>query len=223
MRQVPGALALARRAGSRRWAGWWRRACGAAGTRPRRAGRAARRRRGPSGGARRGRGPGHRPRADAGSSRRGRPAPRAPPPRCEPRDGRRCRRSPRRSRCGSPVWIPMRTRIGPPPSASRAAAAAATASAARAKAMKKASPWVSTSTPSCLVNAPLSAVRCSARRSAYPAPCSWRSRVEPSTSVKRKVTVPVGSSGLAMPAIIAYTAAALLSPSSASVSASAGL
>ena len=122
-------------------------------------------------------------------------------------------------RCG----CPCERGSGRPPSASRAAAAAATASAARANATKKASPWVSTSTPSCLVNAPLSAVRCSARRSAYPAPCSWRSRVEPSTSVKRKVTVPVGSSGLAMPAMIAYTAAALLSPSSASVSASAGL
>jgi hypothetical protein len=95
------------------------------------------------------------------------------------------------------VWSPMRTRIGPATRASWASPAAATASVALVNATKNASPWVSTSIPVWRANASLSARRCSARSSAYFAPCSWRSLVAPSTSVKRNVTVPLGSSGRA--------------------------
>ena len=123
-----------------------------------------------------------------------RSARRAPPPRCAPPDGRRCRRSPRRSRSARRCGSPCARGSGP-----RASALCAPRPRPRprrprrAKATKNASPCVSTSTPSCLANASRSARRCSARRSAYAAPCSCSSRVEPSTSVKRKVTVPVGS------------------------------
>ena len=62
-------------------------------------------------------------------------------------------------------------------------------------AKKKASPWVSTSTPPAAVHASRMTRRCSASASAYAtAPRSCRSFVEPSTSVKRNVTVPVGRS-----------------------------
>ena len=83
---------------------------------------------------------------------------------------------------------------GPGASAARASSAAATASVALVNTTKNASPCVSTSIPPCRANASLSARLCSARSSAYRAPCSWRSRVDPSTSVKRKVTVPPGRS-----------------------------
>jgi hypothetical protein len=47
----------------------------------------------------------------------------------------------------------------------------------------------------CSAQASRTTRRCSASASAYPsAPSSCKSRVDPSTSVKRKVTVPVGSS-----------------------------
>lgn len=82
--------------------------------------------------------------------------------------------------------------VGAP--STRASAAAATAWAARRNATKKASPCVSTSTPECLVNASRRALLCSPSRSAYRGPSSWRSLVDPSTSVKRRVTVPAGSS-----------------------------
>src|SRR5919201_4054463 len=87
----------------------------------------------------------------------------------------------------------MRTRTGPA-SASVAALAAASASDARENATKNASPCVSTSTPLCCANASRNTRRCSASASAYASPSSCSSRVEPSMSVNRKVTVPEGSS-----------------------------
>ena len=98
------------------------------------------------------------------------------------------------SRSARPCGAPCGRGSGRRSSAVRASAAAATASAALGNATKNASPCVSTSTPECRANASRRARRWSASRSAYAAPCSWRSRVEPSTSVKRKVTVPLGSS-----------------------------
>ena len=87
----------------------------------------------------------------------------------------------------------MRTRIGPRASPFCAAAAAPSASGAVRNATKKASPCVSTSTPLCAPNASRRMRRCSASAFAYSAvPSSWSSFVEPSTSVKRKVTVPDG-------------------------------
>ena len=75
------------------------------------------------------------------------------------------------------------------------ARAAARAPGAVGKAKKKASPCVSTSTPPSAAHASRMIRRCSASASAYAsAPSSCRSFVEPSTSVKRKVTVPVGRS-----------------------------
>ena len=93
---------------------------------------------------------------------------------------------------GVPVWMPMRTRTGP--SDRWISSAAATASSARPKATKNASPCVSTSTPSCRPKTARSSLRWPASRSAYPSPRSCRSRVEPSMSVNRKVTVPDGRS-----------------------------
>src|SRR5437588_11698205 len=91
--------------------------------------------------------------------------------------------------------MPMRTRIRPWANASCASRAAPNAPGAVGKAMKKASPCVSTSAPPCRAQAALTTRRCSARASAYASdPSSWRSLVEPSTSVKRNVTVPVGRS-----------------------------
>src|SRR5262245_6691510 len=94
---------------------------------------------------------------------------------------------------GSPVCNPMRTRIGPSASASRAASAAASASEAFANATKNESPSVPTSTPPWRVNSLRMVRRCSARRSAYSSPSSPTSRVEPSMSVNRSVTVPCGN------------------------------
>ena len=67
---------------------------------------------------------------------------------------------------GAPVWRPIRTRIGPPASASLATRAAATAPAAVGKATKNASPCVSTSTPPWSANAARRTRRCSASASA---------------------------------------------------------
>ena len=94
------------------------------------------------------------------------------------------------------VCRPTRTWIGPEARVSRTAAAAEIAPGAVGNAKKKASPCVSTSTPSWAAHAVWMTRRCSASASAYAsAPSSWRSRVDPSTSVKRKVTVPEGSPG----------------------------
>ena len=66
--------------------------------------------------------------------------------------------------------------------------------AAVGKAMKNASPCVSTSTPPCAAAASRTIRRCSASASAYRAgPSSCSRRVEPSMSVKSSVTVPSGS------------------------------
>ena len=72
--------------------------------------------------------------------------------------------------------------------------AAAIASVARAKATKKASPSVWTSWPSCAANAARSSAMVLLEHVAVPVDVGRASsRVEPSMSVKRKVTVPRGS------------------------------
>src|SRR5262245_36323389 len=87
----------------------------------------------------------------------------------------------------------MRTRMRPAASPSVMSAAAASASGADGKATKNESPCVSTSTPRWRSTAPRTARRCSPSACAYwSGPSSRRSTVEPSTSVKRNVTVPVG-------------------------------
>ena len=73
--------------------------------------------------------------------------------------------------------------------------AAAAAPAAVGKATKKASPCVSTSTPPSATNASRSTRRWPARASAYSSgPTRRNSRVDPSMSVNRNVTVPAGRS-----------------------------
>ena len=73
--------------------------------------------------------------------------------------------------------------------------AAARAPGAVGNAKKKASPCVSTSTPPYSAHACRIAERWSARADAYAlGPSSFNNDVERSTSVKTKVTVPVGSS-----------------------------
>src|SRR4051794_2239628 len=75
------------------------------------------------------------------------------------------------------------------------ATAAARAPSAVGKARRKASPAVSTSTPPDAVHAERTTVRWVARAVAYRSSPSWsRRRVEPSMSLNRKVTVPVGRS-----------------------------
>ena len=82
------------------------------------------------------------------------------------------------------------------PSASWKVPAASSAPVAVGNAAKNASPWVSTSTPPWRTNASRRSRRCSPSASAYAAsPSSWRSFVEPSTSVNRNVTVPRGEVG----------------------------
>jgi hypothetical protein len=74
--------------------------------------------------------------------------------------------------------------------------AAASAPGAVGKPKKKASPCVSTSTPPFTAHASRITALCSASAVAYASkPISRSIDVDPSTSVKRKVTVPVGSSG----------------------------
>src|SRR5215216_656356 len=75
-----------------------------------------------------------------------------------------------------------------------AATAARTAPAGLAKATKKASPWVLTSTPPASATARRMIAACSSWTAAYRSPSAWSRRVEPSMSVNRKVTVPVGRS-----------------------------
>src|SRR5919197_3709530 len=66
------------------------------------------------------------------------------------------------------------------------------ASSARRKAKRNESPWLWTSAPRRSCAAVRRIRRCAARRSPYLPPSLLRSCVEPSMSVKRKVTVPVG-------------------------------
>jgi hypothetical protein len=68
--------------------------------------------------------------------------------------------------------------------------AAATAPLARANAAKKASPCVSTSCPCAASKASRRQRSCSFRTVSYPSPRDLSSRVDPSMSVKRKVTGP---------------------------------
>jgi hypothetical protein len=92
-----------------------------------------------------------------------------------------------------PVCSPIRTRIGPAASACVASAAHASAPRAVGNATKNASPWVSTSTPPWRAAAARNTRRCSARAALYlSTPSSPSRRVDPSTSVNRKVTVPEG-------------------------------
>ena len=121
------------------------------------------------------------------------------PPRSAPRDEPPARRSPRPPRpalrCGSPS-----ARAPPTPSGQACSASArwaATAASERrvrgAKAKKNASPCVSISASRASA-ASRRIRRCSASTSPYRSPSCLSSRVEPSMSVKRKVTVPLGSS-----------------------------
>src|SRR5439155_12244861 len=96
--------------------------------------------------------------------------------------------------------MPMRTRIGPAASPSSAAAAAESAPGAVGKATKNASPCVSTSTPPWRPNASRNVRRCSVSAAAYPvAPRSCSNLVEPSMSLKRNVTVPLGRAAIGLP------------------------
>ena len=95
---------------------------------------------------------------------------------------------------GSPVWMPMRTWMGLDELLGDLGGCGERALRV-GKAKKNASPCVSTSTPAEPRTPRATMRRCSASASAYAsAPSECSSRVEPSTSVKRKVTVPVGRS-----------------------------
>src|SRR6476646_8727414 len=72
--------------------------------------------------------------------------------------------------------------------------AASTAAPAVANAKKNSSPRESTSKPPHLATASRTRRRWSPRTAAYASPSWWTSWVDPSTSVKRSVTVPCGSS-----------------------------
>jgi hypothetical protein len=79
-------------------------------------------------------------------------------------------------------------------SAACAVAAAFTAAAALPKTAKNESPLRSISIPPAASNASRSSRLCAASASLYRSrPSAFSSRVEPSMSVNRKVTVPVGS------------------------------
>jgi hypothetical protein len=100
------------------------------------------------------------------------------------------------ARRSQPVCSPTRTWIGPEVRLAVMVSAAASAPEAVGKAKKKASPCVSTSKPPRAAHASRMTRGCSASASAYAsAPSAWRSRVDPSTSVNRKVTVPEESPG----------------------------
>jgi hypothetical protein len=81
-------------------------------------------------------------------------------------------------------------------SASCPSTAARTASRALPKATKNESPCVSISRPPCAATAARSRRWCSASTSGYPSRSCLRSRVEPSMSVNRKVTAPLGRSDM---------------------------
>ena len=96
---------------------------------------------------------------------------------------------------GVPVCNPIRTRIGSSSNRSVITVAASTASGARANARRNASPCVSTSTPPSDTHASRTIRRWSSSATAYlSGPSSSSSRVDPSTSVNRNVTVPEGRS-----------------------------
>ena len=70
--------------------------------------------------------------------------------------------------------------------------AAETASAAVAKATAKASPAVENTCPPWAAHAPRMMSSCNARLAAIPAESASHSLVDPSTSVKRNETIPLG-------------------------------
>src|SRR5438128_2144945 len=100
----------------------------------------------------------------------------------------------------SPVWMPMRTRSSTPSghsaasSARRPSTAATTASFGFRKTKKTASPWVPNPWPRAASAASHRSASWRASTSAKPSFRRRSSAVEPSTSVKRNVTVPVGRS-----------------------------
>ena len=102
----------------------------------------------------------------------------------------------------SPEWIPMRTRTVPPPAMPRAPAPAgsrvaeATASLAEEKTAKNESPSVPSSFAPRSLRAARMIRRWPAKRSSYASPNAWSKRVEPSMSLKKNVTVPVGRGGV---------------------------
>src|SRR5437588_1521155 len=100
----------------------------------------------------------------------------------------------------SPVWMPMRTRSSTPSGQSAPASARWPCSAARIasfgfrKTKNEASPCVPTACPPAFSAASRRSRSCCERTSAKPSFRRRSNAVEPSTSLKRKVTVPVGSS-----------------------------
>ena len=94
---------------------------------------------------------------------------------------------------GTPVCRPMRTRIAARRPGLRLARGGDGASAL-GKATKKASPWVSISSPLWAVKAARSTSVLGQHMGIPLGADCWSSRVEPSMSVNRKVTVPVGRS-----------------------------
>ena len=110
----------------------------------------------------------------------------------------------------SPVCRPIRTRIGAAcgqgsaASARCASAAADRASIARRKMTKNESPSVPCSCPPYARFAARTMARWRSRRSRYgPVPSSSSMRVEPSMSLNRQVTVPVGGPGVGGMALVA--------------------
>src|SRR5215210_4378514 len=77
-----------------------------------------------------------------------------------------------------------------------AVTAAATASPGSSNATKNSSPRESISEPERSATASRTRVRCSMRAGCHPSASRRASSVDPSRSVKKKVTVPVGSSGI---------------------------
>ena len=97
----------------------------------------------------------------------------------------------------------MRTRTvaaaghGSAPSARCASTTASSAAAASANTAKNPSPSTWSSWPPCAASAARISSRCRDRTGAQPeAPRAWTRRVEPSTSVNRNVTSPVGRTGV---------------------------
>ena len=112
--------------------------------------------------------------------------------------------APSASSSPSPVWRPIRTRIAPPSghgsacSARCMSATAAVAAAASAKTAKNPSPSTWFSIPPWATSASRTIVRWRASNGRHAAvPSVDTSRVEPSMSVNRNVTSPVGRSGAA--------------------------
>ena len=135
--------------------------------------------------------------------RTGAPGRRGRRSRCGWRDGRGGRRRPRSPKLASPVCMPIRTRTSAP---SGHGSRGERALRRRRRRRRRRARWGRRRRTSRPRSRPRRRPAPRTRRAAAPggargspamrSPCDWSSRVDPSMSVNRKVTVPVSSSGI---------------------------